>query len=283
VLRRDFLKLGAGFAASTLATGVPGATSGNRVGTTTVQAVRANLARLRRLDDHLGGADTFPLYEAEVERIAALIRTGTFSGTRKQDLQLLLAEHAQQTGWAAFDAGLQAKARQLFETSFEIAKDARSADLAGNALALRSYQLLSAGTLAPELTDRSLSTITADTHPAVRSLLFQRGAWTYAVAGDVQHTARSLAQATEALDAGSRERRRTRLGGVGAQPDRAGDHDRPVLGRAAPPDAGDPRVGGGARDRAGSRGYGARLPPARRSRCSAPVPGRSHSPELGKR
>jgi tetratricopeptide (TPR) repeat protein len=208
VLRRDFIKLGASVAAGTLAAGIPGPTSGNRVGTTTVEALRANLARLRRLDDHLGGADTFPMYETEVDRIATLVRTGTFSGTTKKDLQLLLAEHAQQTGWAAFDAGLQAKARQLFETSFEIAKDARSADLVGNALALRSYQLLSAGTLAPELTDRSLTTVTTDTHPAVRSLLFQRGAWTYAVAGDVQRTAQSLAQATEALGADS-------LNGVG--------------------------------------------------------------------
>jgi tetratricopeptide (TPR) repeat protein len=201
VLRRDLLKLGAGMAASTLATGVPGPTSGNRVGSTTVEALRANLARLRRLDDHLGGADTFPMYEIEVDRIATLVRSGTFTGTTKRDLQLLLAEYAQQTGWAAFDAGLQAKARQLFETSFEIARDAGNAELAGNALALRSYQLLSAGTLAPELTDRSLSTVTAETHPAVRSLLFQRGAWTYAATGDVQRTARALAQASQALGA----------------------------------------------------------------------------------
>jgi len=33
-------------------------------------------------------------------------------------------------------------------------------------------------TIAPELTDRSLATITTETHTAVRSLLFQRGAWT---------------------------------------------------------------------------------------------------------
>ncbi|WP_445185142.1 helix-turn-helix domain-containing protein [Pseudonocardia sp. Cha107L01] len=203
VLRRDFLKLGAATAASTLATGIPGPTNGNRIGTTTVEALRANLARLRELDNHLGGTDTLPLYEPEVERIAALVRSGTFSATTRQDLQLVLAEYAQQTGWAAFDAGLQAKARQHFETSFEIAKDARSTELAGNALALRSYQLLSAGTIAPELTDRSLATITTATHPAVRSLLFQRGAWTYAVAGDAQRTARALAQASDALGADS--------------------------------------------------------------------------------
>jgi tetratricopeptide (TPR) repeat protein len=203
VLRRDFLKLGATAAAGTLTAGMPGPTTGNRVGSTTVDALRANLARLRRLDDHLGGTDTLPLYETEVERIATLVRTGTFSAGTKRELELLFAEHAQQTGWAAFDAGHQAKARQLFETSFEVAKEARSPELAGNALALRSYQLLTAGTVAPELTDRSLSTVTAKTHPAVRSLLFQRGAWTYAVAGDADRTARALAQATEALDADS--------------------------------------------------------------------------------
>jgi hypothetical protein len=139
-------------------------------------ALRANLARLRELDNHLGGTDTLPLYEPEVERIATLVRSGTFSATTRQDLQLVLAEYAQQTGWAAFDAGLQAKVRQHFETSFEIAKDARSTELAGNALALRSYQLLSAGTIAPELTDRSLATITTETHPAVRARCYSNAA-----------------------------------------------------------------------------------------------------------
>lgn len=160
MLRRDFIKLGASVAGTTLAGDVPSmtsATSGNRVGTTTIEVLRSNLARLRGLDDHLGGAETLPVYEAEVERIAQLIEGGAFSDTTGRELLSVFAEHTQQAGWAAFDAGRHQKARQLFEHSFGVAQEAGSPDLAANALALRSYQLLSTGTISSELTDKSLS------------------------------------------------------------------------------------------------------------------------------
>lgn len=202
VLRRDFIKLGASVAGTTLAGDVPSmasATSGNRVGTTTIEALRANLAQLRGLDNYLGGADTFPMYEAEVERIAQLIEGGAFSDAAGRELLSVFAEHAQQAGWAAFDAGLHQKARQLFEHSFGVAQEAGSPDLAANALALRSYQLLSAGTISSELTDKSLSIAAQATHPAVKSLLFQRGAWTYAAVGQADQAAWALGQANDAL------------------------------------------------------------------------------------
>lgn len=202
VLRRDFMKLGAGLAASSLATGLPGlpsGASGNKIGATSVEALRTNFARLRQLDDQLGGGDTFRVYLAEVENLANLLKRGGFADPVQRDLQVLFAEQTQQAGWAAFDAGWQQKATSLFERSFEAAKEANAADLAGNALALRSYQLLSNRTLAPELTDKSLVIAADSVHPAVKSLLYQRGAWTYAVAGKVGQTAEALGRASEAL------------------------------------------------------------------------------------
>ncbi len=114
-------------------------------------------------------------------------------------MHTLLAEQAQQAGWAAFDTGWNQRATQLFERSFQAAQAAECSDLAGNALALRSYQLLSAGEQPSDLTDRSLRSAASSGHPAVKSLLYQRGAWTYAVAGQVQPTAWALGQAAEAL------------------------------------------------------------------------------------
>ncbi|GAA5155174.1 hypothetical protein GCM10023321_28070 [Pseudonocardia eucalypti] len=193
------MKLSAELAATSVVAGLPSGVSGDKIGATSVDELRASFARLRLLDDQLGGGDTFRVYLSEVENLAALLKRGGFATPVQRELQILFAEQTQQAGWAAFDAGWQQKATSLFERSFEAAKEANSAELAGNALALRSYQLLSNGTLAPELTDKSLM-IAADTvHPAVKSLLYQRGAWTYAVAGRVGQTAEALGRASEAL------------------------------------------------------------------------------------
>ncbi|TNC20888.1 tetratricopeptide repeat protein [Amycolatopsis alkalitolerans] len=203
VLRRDFMKLGAGMAATTLAAarmpGMPSRTAGNRIGASTVAELKDDIVRLRRLDDHLGGADTFKYYEVEVEKTAALIREGSYSGATRRDLLNLFAEQAQQAGWAAFDAGWQDKAKELYERSFGAAKEASNPELAGNALALRSYQLLSAGTVATDLTDKSCAIAEKSIEPAVKSLLFQRGAWTYAIAGQAERAAQALGKAEEAL------------------------------------------------------------------------------------
>lgn len=204
VLRRDFVKLSAGVAATaaTAAAGsvaAPSRSVGSRIGSSTVAELRANIARLRPLDDHLGGADTYRLYLAEVERTAGFLKDASFSGAVRQELLTLFAEEAQQAGWAAFDAGWQGQAQQLYERSFTAAREAHDAALVGNALALRAYQALSNGSDATGLTDKSLSIAGTDVHPAVKSLLYQRGAWTYAVAGDAQRTAKALGLAEDAL------------------------------------------------------------------------------------
>ena len=205
VLRRDFVKLGAGIvAASALAgraPGVPSGVKGNRLGSGTVTALRANMARLRALDDHLGGADTYRLYLAEVEKVAGLLKQGSFSGETRRELLTFFGEVAQQAGWAAFDAGWHREAQHLYDRSYTAAQEADNQALAGNALALRSYQLLSLGQPATALTDESCAIASFSEHPAVKSLLYQRGAWTYAVAGDAEQTARALGLAEEALGA----------------------------------------------------------------------------------
>ncbi|HET6193558.1 MAG TPA: hypothetical protein VFE59_41885 [Trebonia sp.] len=138
------MKLGALTVANNMAA-LPSRAAGNRVGTTTLEAIRADLGRLRRLDDHLGGADTFSLYSREAANVASLIKTGNLTTAIRRELHSIYAEQTQQAGWAAFDAGWQDKATQMFERSYEAAKEAGANDLAGNALALRSYQLLAAG------------------------------------------------------------------------------------------------------------------------------------------
>lgn len=204
VLRRDFMKLGAGLAATTMAANIPGMPSrtvGNRVGASTVAELRASFDRMRRLDDHLGGADTYRLYVTEIEKTAAMLRDGSFAGEARRELLSFFAEQAQQAGWAAFDAGWHGEAKQLYERSFNAAKEANDTELAANALALRSYQLLPSTDVAAELTDKSLSVAAGSAHPGVKSLLYQRGAWTYAVAGQADKAAWALGEAEAALTA----------------------------------------------------------------------------------
>ena len=204
VQRRDFVKLSARLAAGTLA----GRGSGERarlvrqqVGAGTVKTLRANLTRLRGLDDHLGGADTYHLYLTEFKKAEGLLKSGSFAGETRREMLTFYAEVAQQAGWAAFDAGWNDNARQLYDRSFAAAREADDPALLGNALALRSYQLLSTGTVNTELTDRACAVAAASGQPAVQSLLHQRGALTYAVAGDVDKTSRALGFAEEALTA----------------------------------------------------------------------------------
>ncbi|MFF4592454.1 hypothetical protein [Amycolatopsis sp. NPDC001319] len=198
VLRRDFMRLGAGVAATTLV-GLPSGVSGNKIGDSTVVELRDNMVRLRRLDDHLGGADTYRLYLAEVEKTAGLLKDASFVGGARRELLTLFAEQAQQAGWAAFDAGWHDQARDLYERSFNAAKEAENAGLAGNALAYRAYQLTSQGQDATDLSSKSFKIADKVGDPAIRSLLYQRGAWSFAVSGNAEGVARALGAAGDAL------------------------------------------------------------------------------------
>lgn len=144
VLRRDFVKLGAGIAATAVAS-VPAPTSGNRVGQSTVAQLRFTTVNLRRLDDHLGGGETFKLYLAEVRKTAHILKSARFPAGVRRELLELYAEQAQQAGWAAFDAGWEDRARQFYETSHSAAHAAGNDALAGNALALDAYRRVSNG------------------------------------------------------------------------------------------------------------------------------------------
>ncbi|GIM87589.1 hypothetical protein Sar04_43250 [Salinispora arenicola] len=52
---------------------------GRRVGAATPRQIAERTARLRRLDNYLGGADTHDLYAAEVHSITQLIKDGSYS------------------------------------------------------------------------------------------------------------------------------------------------------------------------------------------------------------
>ncbi|MGW4541598.1 XRE family transcriptional regulator [Streptomyces chartreusis] len=201
--RRDFLKTSAG---ASLAVGLPDLSrppTGGRVGSDHPEQLRQRTARLRRLDDVLGGGDTYRTYLGEYQSTRALLRHGSYTQETGRGLLSVLAEQAQQAGWAAFDGGMHAEARGLYEASQKAAVDAGDGELAGNALAFLAYQGLrgdrQARQDAVQTAARSCATAGPDAAPGVRALLYERLAWAHAVAGHAEETERALAAARVAL------------------------------------------------------------------------------------
>lgn len=163
-----------------------------------VAQLRARTARLRRLDDILGGGDTYRVYLSEYQRTRSLLRTASLTDDTRRSLLSLLAEQAQQAGWAAFDGGRAAEAGGLYQESLAAARDAGDAPLQGNAYAFLAYQTADHNQ-AVEIATRSCATITDSTPAGVRALLHERMAWACAVAGRPTDTERALDAARTAL------------------------------------------------------------------------------------
>ncbi|OLT14907.1 hypothetical protein BJF78_17310 [Pseudonocardia sp. CNS-139] len=158
--------------------------------------------KLRKLDQHLGGADTYDLYAAEAQVSSRLLQNGAEQEPVRRALLSLHAEQSQQAGWAAFDAGWHDVARKQYQRSHDAAVEAGEPELAGNALALDAYQRIALDEPARETSERSvLAAQQGGVDPGVRALLYSRAAWTFALAGDVDATARHLGLAEEAFAA----------------------------------------------------------------------------------
>ncbi|MGH3736391.1 MAG: helix-turn-helix domain-containing protein [Micromonosporaceae bacterium] len=198
VLRRDFLRLPLAGAVPNL--DVPDGTVGRRIGAQVPTQLRERAARLRRLDDVLGGGDTYRAYLAECRATASLLKNGHYTERTGRELLSVLAEQAQQAGWAAFDAGWHTKATRLYEASLRAATDSGDAPLAGNALAFRAYQMLDTDpTGAVDLAQTSCRVAGGDAPGQVQALLQERLAIACAEVGDEAGTQKALATAESAL------------------------------------------------------------------------------------
>lgn len=193
VQRREFITVMAGLALPA-ADDAPG-----RVGLGDVDRLSRHTARLRRLDDVLGGGDTYGLYAAEVERTTRLINRSEHSQAVGRALRSLLAEQQQQAGWAAFDAGRHAQARRHYRDSLATAEEADDGALAGNALAFVAYQQTATESDGTDTARASYETARRVATPRVAALLLERSAWAHAVAGDAREADTALGQAREAL------------------------------------------------------------------------------------
>ncbi|MFJ9127674.1 XRE family transcriptional regulator [Streptomyces sp. NPDC102340] len=198
--RREFVKKASGSIAAASLIALTPLETGGRLGASDVEQLRRRTARLRRLDDVLGGGDTFKLYLGEFHATRGLLRDSSYSEATGRALRSVLAEQAQQAGWAAFDAGRHPEAQGLYEASHSAAQAAGDVALEGNALAFLAYQHSS--------TDRAKAVATAiescrtagpGSPAGVRALLRERLAWAHAVAGNPRETEAALHTAEAAL------------------------------------------------------------------------------------
>ncbi|WP_218005001.1 helix-turn-helix domain-containing protein [Actinomadura macra] len=202
VERRGFLSLTAAAAGLNIAPATLTSRTGQRIDMSTVEQLRRRTARLRRLDDVLGGADTYNVYASELSATRQLFDTATYREETGRALLGVLAEQAQQAGWAALDGGRMDAARSLFRDSMTAATEAGDAGLIGNSLALTAYQRVTTGRTGTEEADAACRVVDKRTPATVRALLHERAAWAHAVAGpahrgEVEH---ALGQAAEALN-----------------------------------------------------------------------------------
>jgi tetratricopeptide (TPR) repeat protein len=189
--RRAFAGLATALALAPIAR----ARMGSQIGATQVRQLRARTARLRRLDDHLGGMDTYQVYLGEMAATEKLIKNASYVSTTARALTGVLAEQAQMAGWAAFDAGRYADSRRHYRTALSAARESGDPGLEGNSLAFMAYEKADSQTAA-----ESTRVAGARTTPRVRALLHERLAWAYAVAGQASAAARALDHAVAAVN-----------------------------------------------------------------------------------
>ncbi|GGJ86923.1 hypothetical protein GCM10010123_15610 [Pilimelia anulata] len=171
---------------------------GRRVGVRTVAELRCRTARLRRLDDYLGGADTYAMYRAALADTVALTDLAAPDAVRRQ-LVAVVAEQAQLAGWAAFDAGWHAPAGELFRLSLTAAHEAEHRALAGNAWAFLGYQEQYRGRDGVAALTAGTDTAGTAVTPRVAALLWERRAHAHATAGQTREVEQALDRAERAV------------------------------------------------------------------------------------
>ncbi|WP_434743735.1 transcriptional regulator [Micromonospora sp. SH-82] len=168
--------------------------AGRRVGAGTVDRVEQRVRQLRRLDDHVGGAETYAVVSAELDATAGLLREGSHSERVTRRLLVTIADLCQLAGFVAEDAGRVGEARRYYLAGMRAAHAGGDAAAAANCLSTLSY-------LEANLGDRREAVMLARSayaggrHAAEatgRSLLLERVAWAHARLGEVGPAERAL-------------------------------------------------------------------------------------------
>ncbi|MET9690378.1 helix-turn-helix transcriptional regulator [Streptomyces sp. NPDC006514] len=197
--RREFMTASAG---AGLAVIQPASllSAGRRIGADAPRQLSQRTARLRRLDDFMGGGDTYRMYLGELAATTKLTNEGVYTEETGRALRGIIAEQAQLAGWAAYDAGMYEEARGHYMTALAASKAAGDSSLEGNSLAFLAYLEWSVGGgSGVELATAGFGALGSDAAPVVRALLADRLAWQHATSGNAREADYALNVAEEAI------------------------------------------------------------------------------------
>ncbi|MFF9204388.1 helix-turn-helix domain-containing protein [Streptomyces sp. NPDC014986] len=140
---------------------------------------------MRQLDRQLGAAAVFPQLEAQIARMAELLRYGTAPGGREA-LAGALTEAATLAGWQALDMGLYRRAWELHELAKAAARESRSPALVAHATGQQAYVLLDLGETAKAVQQLQFAREGAGRTlpPLMETWLLAAEGEAYAMAGD---------------------------------------------------------------------------------------------------
>lgn len=183
-------------------------TSGRHIGHALVQRVEARVRHLRRMDDVIGGRDSFAIVTREVDATAAAIRDGSYAEPIRSALLVALAELCQLAGWVLDDAGRHDQATRYFLAGVQAGQEAGDPSLAANLLSTLSYQRANTGHEHDAVLLARSAALTGGPYapPAGRALLWDRTAWAHARKGEPDLCYQALEAADEAYDQADEER-----------------------------------------------------------------------------
>lgn len=168
--------------------------AGRRVGASTVERVEQRVRQLRRLDDHVGGGETYAMVAAELDATAGLLREGAHTEAVARRLLVTISDLCQLAGFVAEDAGRTADARRYYLVGMRAAHAGGDPASAANCLSSLSYLEANLGDRREAVT-LARSAYAGGRHAAEatgRALLLERVAWAHARAGEASQAERAL-------------------------------------------------------------------------------------------
>ncbi len=205
VERRDVLSGAAGLAVAVLlppAVAVPG-----RIDAAQAAQCWTSLHRLFELDARQGGATVYQVAEGMALGLRNALRRGSYGSSVGRELQRVTAATMEETGWLAYDAGWQRKARYWWLETCHFAdlagvSDARVTALAS--MALQASYTPGGGRETVDLAHAARAAAGDQATPMMLSLLAAREAIGHASSGDRSAATSAIAESRRWLDHGRR-------------------------------------------------------------------------------
>ena len=168
--------------------------AGRRIGVRTVEEIEQRVHQLRRLDDHVGGTDTYAMVTAELAATITLLRDGAYTEDLGRRLLVAVGELAQLAGWVTSDAGRYAEAKRLYLAGMRASHAGGDVAGAANNLSSLAYQEANVGDPreANRLARSAYTGARASASATTRALLAERVAWAAARTGEAGEAERAL-------------------------------------------------------------------------------------------